>query len=224
MSLEAAVLTLLVACAPAAEPQPRSADEAIVLPAPLDMPMELDDAIRTRRSVRRFDDTPLDLNAVATLLAAAQGITGPGSQYRAVPSAGALHPLELYLVAGEVQGLTPGVYHYRLDDGSLVLVADGDQRAALDRAALGQQVVGAAPASLVICAAIDRTTTKYGPRGQRYVHMEVGHAAQNLYLTATALGLGTVSVGAFEDTELQRLLDISWSPLLIMPLGHPASD
>jgi SagB-type dehydrogenase family enzyme len=223
LSLAATVLTLLVACTTAAEPPPPASDP-VSLPAPMETAMLLDDAIRARRSLRSFADTPLDLPAVATLLAAAQGITGPGPQYRAVPSAGALHPLEIYLVAGQVQGLASGVYHYRYEDGSLVLAAAGDQRAALARAALGQQVVGAAPASLVICAAPERTTSKYGPRGQRYVHMEVGHAAQNLYLAATALGLGTVSVGAFEDAEVQRLLDITWSPLLIMPVGHPATD
>ena len=185
--------------------------------------MELQQAITERRSTRSFTNEPLAIAAVARLLAAAQGVTGAVAYQRAIPSAGGLHPLELYLVAGEVEGLAPGVYHYRFDQGQLELAAAGDQRGALMAAALDQPVVGAAPACLVIAAAFERTTRKYGARGERYVHMEVGHAAQNLYLTATALQLGTVSVGAFDDAEVKHLLGIPWEPLLLMPVGHPAS-
>ncbi len=184
--------------------------------------MELDDAITTRRSHRSFAPDPLQLAAVSRLLFAAQGQTGEEAHQRTIPSAGALYPLEFYLVVGKVEGLPPGVYHYLDDQAALDPVRQGDQREALMRAALDQPVVGAAPAVIVICADHERTTSKYRERGHRYVHMEVGHAAQNIYLTATALGLGTVSVGAFEDGPVGDLLGSSWAPLLIMPVGWPS--
>ncbi len=183
--------------------------------------VSLDQVLRDRRSVRDFADRPLETSQTSSLLWAAQGITGSAEHYRTVPSAGALHPLELYLVAGMVEGLDPGVYHYRIADGALDLIVAGDKRADLCQAALRQDSICSAPASVVIAADYQRTTRKYRQRGQRYVHIEVGHVAQNIYLQATALGLGTVSIGAFDDDAVQGILGIRWEPLLIMPVGWP---
>ncbi len=221
MSVRGLLVALLVACAPAAEPA-KAPVETVALPAPTELPVQLDQAITARRSVRSFTNQPLAMDAVTQLLASVAARTGEHPHQRALPSAGGLHPLEFYLVVGAVEGLEPGVYRYIAEDTALQLVAAGDRRQDLMGAALGQGVVGAAPACLVIAAEYERTTGKYGRRGHRYVHMEVGHAAQNIYLTATALGLGTVSVGAFEDERAKRLLETPYEPLLIMPLGHPS--
>jgi len=181
--------------------------------------MTLHDAIANRRSLRRYAATALELDDLMQVLWAAQGITGRSAHYRAIPSAGALHPLELYVAAGDVAGLEAGLYHYRISDGTLQLLRSGDQRAAIKEAALGQEPLGTAPAVLLVAAVFERTTVKYGQRGLRYVFMEVGHLAQNVYLQAQALGLGTVSMGAFHDDRVQALLGEQVEPLLIMPLG-----
>ena len=183
--------------------------------------MPVEEALEQRRSIREFSRDGLELDDVSQLLWAAQGVTSRRG-FRAAPSAGALYPLELYVVAGDVAGLSPGVYRYRPKKHDLVLVADGDRRKPLAAAALEQGWVRRAPAVLVIAAVYERTMAKYGQRGLRYVHMEVGHAAQNVYLQATARGLGTVMVGAFEDDEVREVLGLpeDHEPLGIMPVGH----
>lgn len=195
----------------------------IRLPAPIDAgAMPLEQALWARRSVRAYLPQPLGLEDVGQLLWAAQGITGPGG-LRTAPSAGALYPLELYVVAGEVDGLAPGVYHYSPPDHALRLLAAGDNRSALSQAALGQAPVADAPAVIALAAVFERTTAKYGERGEDYVHMEVGAAAQNVYLQATALGLGTVFIGAFDDEAVGRVLrlDEDETILCLMPVGRP---
>jgi len=183
--------------------------------------VSLGEAIAARRSVRAYEEASLTLEEVGQLLWAAQGITAEWGG-RAAPSAGATYPLEVYVVAGEVEGLEPGVYRYLPDSHSARLVKEGDLRAELSSAALGQEWVRTAPASLVIAAAYGRTTRQYGERGERYVHMEVGHVGQNVYLQAAALALGTVMVGAFDDAEVKNLLGTDEEPLAIMPVGRPA--
>ena len=194
----------------------------VTLPAArIEGDVSLEEAIAARRSVRVYEHTSLALQDVAQLLWAAQGITAEWGG-RAAPSAGATYPLEVYVVAGEVDGLETGIYRYLPDNHSATLVKEGDLRAALSSAALGQEWVRTAPASLVIAAAYDRTTQQYGERGERYVHIEVGHVGQNVYLQAAALALGTVMVGAFDDAEVKKLLETDEEPLAIMPVGRPA--
>jgi SagB-type dehydrogenase family enzyme len=117
--------------------------------------------------------------------------------------------------------MEPAVYQY-LGEYSLGLHAEGDRREPLARAALGQDFVAKAPVSIAVAATYERTTARYGGRGQRYVHIEVGHVGQNVYLQAEALGLGTVAVGAFEDAAVSRVLELpsAMLPLYIMPVGH----
>ena len=194
---------------------------AVALPAPrLDGGAVLERALAERRSVRAFARGALTLSQVAQLLWAAQGVTH-GDGMRTAPSAGALYPLELYLVAGEVRELAPGVYRYVAGKHRLEPVATGDLRRLLCAAALAQECVAVGAAVFVFTAVERRTTRKYGPRGVRYVHIEVGHAAQNLALQATALGLGSVTIGAFEDAAVARLLRLPADevPLYLMPVG-----
>lgn len=172
-------------------------DSVIVLPPPvLDSQISVEQAMQTRRSVRTYSLEPLVLSEVSQLLWAAQGLTNPVG-LRTVPSAGALYPLEIYVVAGNVTDLPAGIYQYQYQDHSLLLTSTGDKREDLFEASLHQSAVRDAALVLVISAVYERTTVKYGERGVRYVHMEVGHAAQNIYLQAESLELGTVLVGAF---------------------------
>ncbi|MCX7927631.1 MAG: SagB/ThcOx family dehydrogenase [Candidatus Omnitrophica bacterium] len=180
--------------------------------------LSVEQAIFKRRSVREYKDAPLSLEEVAQLLWSAQGITTKWGG-RAVPSAGALYPLEIYLVVGNVEKLTTGVYQYNPKRHSLIKIVDGDKRLALSASSLFQTAVKNAPVSLVICAQYERTKQKYGERGERYVHIEAGHVGQNIYLQAESLGLATVAVGAFVDEAVKKVLNIKEEPLYIMPVG-----
>jgi SagB-type dehydrogenase family enzyme len=187
--------------------------------------LPLAEAIYQRRSIRDFFPSPIMLFQLSQILWAAQGITAPSSKQRAVPSAGATYPLEVYALTGEngIEKIESGIYHYEPENHTLSLQAPGDIRAELAEAAFGQDFIAVAPVSLVICANQDQTFIRYNVRGERYVFMEVGHAGQNIYLQATALGLGTCAIGAFRDEEVRRLLQLEprIKPLYIMPLGKP---
>jgi len=174
-----------------------------------------------RRSVRSYRDTALSVADISQLLWAAQGITAEG-YLRTAPSAGALYPLEIYLAAGNVDELSPGLYHYRPKQHELVLVKPGDFRRELARAALGQDCIANGAATILFTAVYARSSGKYGQRAARYIHMEAGHAAQNVCLQATALGLGAVTVGAFEDDEVKRVAALlaSHEPIYLMPVGR----
>jgi SagB-type dehydrogenase family enzyme len=199
-----------------------STENAIALPTPrTNSETSLEAALLGRRSVRSYRDEPLALAEIGQLLWAAQGITDPARGYRTAPSAGALYPLEVYLVAGKVEGLPSGVYRYNPGAHSLTLVKEGDQRDALYGAALRQAPVRQAPAVLVIANVYERTTGKYGERGVRYVHLEAGHAAQNALLQAVALGLGAVVIGAFDDDGVRQAVEMlpAEQPLYVVPVG-----
>ena len=182
----------------------------------------LERALQERRSVREFAKVPLRLEELAQLLWAAQGQVAPAG-HRTAPSAGALYPLELFAVAGNVQDLAAGVYRYQPSLHRLAPIKEGDRRKQLVEAAWGQRWIAQAPAILVIAAVERRTTAKYGARGVRYVHMEAGHAAQNILLQAVALGLGATVVGAFGDAEVKAAaaLPEDAQPLYLVPVGRP---
>jgi len=195
----------------------------ISLPAPsLKGSLSLEEALAHRRSVREYKKHFLSLIEVSQMLWAAQGITGAREGFRTAPSAGATYPLEIYLVAGNVKGLSPGVYRYIPRTHALVQTLAGDARARLCDAALGQQWVKDAPATVLIAAVYARTAARYGPRARRYIDIEVGHSGQNVYLQAEALGLGTVAVGAFDDGAVKRVLGLNKEeePLYLMPVGR----
>lgn len=179
----------------------------------------LEEAILKRRSVRSYRDEALSLKEISQVLWAAQGVSGDGF-LRVAPSAGATYPLEVYVVVRKLAGVGPGVYHYIPESHSLKRISSGDYAGGLGDAAFSQSFVGEAPVNLVFCAVYERTTQEYGERGIRYVHMEVGHAAQNVYLQCQSLGLGTVVVGAFNDLEVKETLNLTGvEPLYIMPVG-----
>ena len=197
------------------------ADTTFKLPAPrLDSEYSIEQALATRRSVREFSSQSIALSELSQLLWAAQGITNPRG-LRTAPSAGALYPLEVYIVVGNVTGLNPGVYKYNAKQHELIQHADGDIRNQLPKAAFGQSWIKDSAAVIVIAAVEKRTTGKYGKRGIRYIHIEVGHAAQNIFLQSAALGLGSAVVGAFDDYEVEKLIGMhnDEQALYIMPVG-----
>jgi SagB-type dehydrogenase family enzyme len=201
---------------------PEYKSETIKLPEPLqDSKTSVEKAILKRRSARSFKDSSLTLAEVSQLLWAAQGITSPRG-LRTAPSAGALYPLEVYIVAGNVDALLDGIYHYRPVRHELVRLIKGDKRTELCAAALGQTSVRNAAAVIVFAAVYEKTTVKYGDRGIQYVHMETGHAAQNVFLQAVPLNLGTVVIGAFYDDGVRKVLKMSdrEKPLYLMPVGR----
>ena len=208
---------------PDAVPTPSIERETVIeLPEPqYDSDVSLEQTLLQRRSIRSYTGEPLTLQEVSQLLWAAQGVTSPRG-FRTAPSAGALYPLQVYLLAGDVQDLTEGVYQYRPDQHQLVKVIDGDKRTELCDAALMQSCVKDGAVVLVFTGVYERTISKYGDRGIRYVHIEVGHAAENLYLQATAMGLGMVTVGAFHDEQVAKLLNLSPDEhaLYIIPVGR----
>ena len=183
--------------------------------------MTVEEALEKRRSRRSYGDAPLMLEDVAQILWAAQGITHRRGGMRTAPSAGALYPLEIYLISGDVEGLTAGIYHYQPVGHKLILLKDGDLRDKLTWAVLFQNWIQGAPAIIVISAVYERTEEKYESMAKRYVHMEAGHVSQNIYLQATSRNLATVFVGAFGDKQLQKILSLPRDhiPIGIMPLG-----
>lgn len=187
--------------------------------------VSVEEALARRRSIREYVDRPLTIAQLMQLLWAAQGVTLPQYGFRTAPSAGGTYPLEVYVITkpSGVEGLEAGVYHYESRDHRLVKRITGDFSGQLMAAALDQAWVGSAPMNFVITAVFDRTTGKYGERGVRYVWQETGHAAQNIYLQAVALGLGNVVVGAFHDAEVQRMLQLSdqEKPAYVIPVGVP---
>ena len=191
----------------------------IQLPEPrLSGKVSIEETLKLRRSVRRFTDHLLTHEEISQLLWSAQGLRS-GGQRRTAPSAGALYPLELYVVIAE------GIFHYDPAQNTLSVVREGDLREELCRASLNQEFIMEAPLTVAITAVYERIAVRYGKeRGARYVYMEVGHAAQNLALQAVALGLGSVPVGAFDDAAVHRVLGVpeDHEPLYLLPVGHPA--
>ncbi len=196
--------------------------------------VSLEETIVRRRSIRRYRREPLDLSQLSQILWSAQGITGSRG-FRAAPSAGATYPVALFVVVGKQsiiakeakrapEELQAGIYHYEPDSHSLTLGKAVDLRPDLARATLNQEFIVDAPLAIVICALYHRTSYRYGRRGERYVHMEVGHIGENIHLQAVALGLATVEVGAFHDEEVREVLGLEEQikPLYVMPVGKPA--
>ena len=184
--------------------------------------VSLEESIALRRSVRDFADEPLSLKELSQLLWAGQGMTDQSRGLRAAPSAGALYPLELIVVAKNVEGLKPGAYRYVPQKHALRLIKSGELSPALARAGLGQHSISEAPAVILINGIYARTTIKYGERGTRYVHIEVGCSLENMLLQAVALNLGAVVVGAFDDDEIKQVTGSGKSeqPLALICVGR----
>jgi len=184
---------------------------AFPIPLPPEMAagtLSLEQAIDRRRSQRHYSDLPLSLTELGRLLHSAYGVTDSRHRLRAAPSAGALYPLEVYVVVNHVQGLARGIYHYVPDHHALEVVRSGDFQDALASRALGQEVIARASVILAIVAVVERTSKRYKSRAERYVYFEAGHLAQNVCLQATALKLGCCPTGAFLDDEVDQLLGV----------------
>ena len=209
----AALLLCMFSC------EPGEGGEMKNLPKPvLKGRMSVEEAVRLRRSVRSFKSDRLSLEQISQLCWVAQGVTDEKRGFRSAPSAGATYPLELYLLTAD------GVFRYLPERHALEQMADTDRREELARAALNQRFVAQAPAVFVFTAVLEGTARRYGRRAARYVHMEVGHASQNIHIQAVALGLGSVPVGAFDDEAVTDTLELAGGevPLYIVPVGVPA--
>jgi len=191
----------------------------IQLPKPLNKGnVSFEEVIFRRRSQRSFEQKDLSLQQISQLLWAGQGITAEKGFYglRAAPSAGALYPIEIYLLAKN------GLFHYLPNGHKLESLGEQDLRGTLADSSSGQVAISQAPVNIVVCVVYSRLTSKYGQRGIRYAHIEVGHVAQNIHLQAVALGLGSVPIGAFNDEEVKKILSlpIDQEPLYIIPVGY----
>lgn len=189
----------------------------IILPRPrIEGQVSVEEAINKRRSVRAFSNKEISAEDISQLLWACQGITDKVKALRASPSAGALYPLEVYLVKKD------GIFHYLPSGHRIERVSSRDVRQALAEASYNQRYVADAPVDIVICAVYERVMSKYNERGVRYTDMEAGHAAQNVFLQAVALGLDSVPVGAFGDVTISKILGLSSDikPLYILPVGY----
>ncbi|TCC62122.1 SagB/ThcOx family dehydrogenase [Kribbella pittospori] len=210
-------------------PEPGREDPSapwIKLPPSLRVAAPLADLVRGRVSCRVFRDEPIGFAELATLLRAGYGVTDDSAMLdRAVPSGGGLYPLEVSLLVRSVDGLPAGIYHY-------VPLADGLERVRgkavpeplIRNLFLGQPWAAEAAVVLVFSAVCARSLGKYGDRGYRYLLLEAGHAAQNVVLTATGLGLGSVNLGGFFDDELSGLLRLDVESEIVLygtAIGHP---
>jgi len=182
----------------------------IKLPKPAYRGIPLEEAIGKRRSFRNYSSKPLTMSQLSQLLFSAQGITGKlyDLPLRTAPSAGALYPIEVYVIANDVEGLPCGIYHYAVLNHSLELVKSGDFSKEITAGGLEQEMLGDADVTFVLSAIFDRVRHKYGERGFRYAYIEAGHISQNIYLQAVSLGLGSVSVGAFLDEKINELIGV----------------
>ena len=201
------------------------------LPSPLtDGNVSVERALVKRRSQRQFVDKAISAEQLSQILWAAYGITQPMPDkpalrggLRAAPSAGALYPFEIYVIIGKVNGIEPGVYKYISEEHKIIRTIDKDLREEFSKVALGQVHIKEAPVTIFYSAIYSRMTKKYGDRGRdRYVCIDLGHSAQNIYLQAEALNLGTCAIGAFSDEKVAELFQLpeEEAPLYIMPVGY----
>lgn len=182
----------------------------------------LREVMATRRSVRHFTEEAVSLQELSQLLWAAQGVTNERG-WRTVPSAGAKRPIELYIVADRVEGLEPGLYHYRPDEHRLGLVRSLATSVELQATCRNQASVGRAAMNVVVVGVVWRVEEKYGPeRSERYVVVEGGAVLEHLSLEAHALGLGSVIIGGFSDDEVQGYVNTDAMPIGVLPIGRPA--
>ncbi len=172
--------------------------------------MGLWDALLSRRSERRYAEKPMDLKTLSQLLWAIQGVTASMGSYllRTAPSAGALYPIETYLVVNRVEELDQGVYHFQVPNACLELLSPGDYSGRTAAAALDQPIAAKASVVFIWTACVNRSKWKYDERAYRYIYLDAGHLCENLYLACAAMGLGCCAIGAFYDEEVNEILKV----------------
>jgi SagB-type dehydrogenase family enzyme len=195
-------------------------NETIALSPPvLSGPVPFEAALARRRSVRHFTGEPVSTTDLSQMLWAAQGVSGADQHgpVRTAPSSGRSIPLEVYAITRD------GFGHYLPEGHQLEMLHRDDLRPALAEAAGGQGCMSEAVLVIAVTAVIARTAEKYEARAGRYVALEAGHAVQNVLLQATALGLGAVPVGSFDDTRVSEVLGLpkGCDPLYLVAVGHP---
>ncbi|MBI4860062.1 MAG: SagB/ThcOx family dehydrogenase [Candidatus Riflebacteria bacterium] len=202
--------------------------QVVTLPRPQPPPgmAGLHEALSGRRSLREYSSRPLTLDQLSYLLWASNGIQGrrQGELFRTVPSAGALYPIETYVVVNNVEQLVPGVYHHAVRAHALEQLKSGPYGDAVVDAALGQRMCGTSAVTLIWTAVFDRSRSKYGDRAYRYIYLDAGHVAQNLALTCCSLGLGSCPIGALYDDQMNKIVDVDGedeSVVYMSTVGHP---
>jgi SagB-type dehydrogenase family enzyme len=185
--------------------------------------VSVEEAIASRRSRRKYDNRAMTLTELGQVLWSGLGITGKSEHFKASPSAGAMHPLDLFaaVAPSAVEGLTPGFYHYREKKHHLIKLSDENFIPEVADKAYGQECVAGAPVLLVVTVEYSRTTSRYRERGHRYAHMDIGHLGENIYLQAEVLGLATVAIGAFDDDAITGLLPLpnNYEVKYLLPIG-----
>jgi SagB-type dehydrogenase family enzyme len=189
-------------------------------------PLPLGEVLKRRRSIRSFSPRQLSLDDLSFLLWASTGVhrKEQGYEFRTVPSAGALYPIETYLLVNNVENLQKALYHYSIEAHALEELKAGDFAEELAHAALEQKMCINAPVVLIWTAVFERSKWKYAQRAYRYVYLEAGHIAQNLAVTATGIGLGSCQIGAFFDDEVNQILGVDGvneSAIYLSVVGHP---
>jgi SagB-type dehydrogenase family enzyme len=184
------------------------------------------EAIAQRRSVREFSEQSISFSELSQLIWATQGITlrAWGFEFRASPSAGALYPIETYLVVNRVDEIPVGLYHHNVKEAQLILLKEGHLGSEICQAGLGQEMLEEAACVFVWAAMVQRSKWKYRERAYRYIYMDVGHIGQTLYLAATALNLGCCTVGAFFDEEVDQIIGVDGKneiSVYLGAVGHP---
>ena len=174
-------------------------------------PMSLDKTLRQRKSIRDYQDRPISKGQLAYLLWASIGIqrVEDGYEFRTAPSAGALYPIETYVVVNNVKSLEPGVYHYAIRSHQLEQLQQRDLSQQIAAAALGQEMCATAAAVFIWTAVFERCKWKYGQRAYRYIYLDAGHIAENLALAAVSLNLGSCEIGALYDDHVNAIIGIN---------------
>jgi SagB-type dehydrogenase family enzyme len=185
--------------------------------------------LQNRRSIREFSEKPLSKEQLSYLLWASTGIQRKefGFEFRTAPSAGALYPIETYVVINKVDSLPQGVYHYDIQHHTLETIKTGDFRTTLSNAALNQQMCSHAAVVFIWTAIFNRSKCKYGERAYRYIYLDAGHIAENLALSATSIHLGTCQIAALYDDEVNQIIDIDGtteSTLYLSVVGIPDGE
>lgn len=172
--------------------------------------MTLYEAVKNRKSVRDYHNKPIPKEVLSYLLWSCTGLsrTQGGCAFRTAPSAGALYPIETYLVVNNVKQIDPGVYHYNIQNHCLELLQEGDHSVQIANAALGQKMCAQAPVVFIWTAIFQRMKWKYDQRAYRYIYLDAGHIAENLALTAASLGLDSCQIGALFDDEVNRIIGV----------------
>jgi len=174
---------------------------------------DLEKIIIKRRSIRDFELKKLSFNDLSELLICSFGITEKPENWndtkRAYPSAGARYPIEVYVVIFNVENLKNGIYHYNVKSNSLERLVLGDFRDKIVKYTNEQEWIRNASMAILFTAVFDRNQIKYGERGYRYVLLDAGHMAQNVYLISTAMNLGCCTIGGFHDNKINKLLDVN---------------